>query len=584
VTTLITGTAVTDTAGWTLIHFLWQGTALALMLYVFIGLTKRPALRYGAGVITLVAMTASPLITFFLLLARHRVENGPSKLQLALSSFGVVSGRGADIPLAKVTQSLSSIDWLTCFVWVWLAGVTVFALRAFGGYLLLRRIVRDKCEPLAFEFLERCEQLQKRLALSTTIRYVQSRVVQAPAVVGWFRPVVLIPLSTLTGLSWQQVEAVIAHELAHIKRFDCFVNLFQVAIESILFYHPAVWWVSRFIRNERENCCDDAAVRACGDPGDYARALAFLESGRTAPSLVLAANSGNLKRRVSRILGFETVRQQGIAQGGLALIGTLCIAGALFGAATLREAFAKPAQTQPVLAEPPVAAPIPEPALAASPPAAPKVPTAPKFERSMAGALAPVPPLPPAYVADDEPAATDASKESYIDGLREAGLTNLDVNCLIQMKIQGVTPEYVKQMRAAGVNASPSELVAMKIQGISPDYVTKTRAAGWGDASVGQLIAMKVQGVDPEQAAEFKREFGAQSLSLGQIIAFKVQGVTPDYVRALRAAGFRDLSSGQVLAAKIQGITPGFLQKVRDHGFHDLSLHQLIGLKIAGVF
>jgi len=445
------------------------------------------------------------------------------------------------------------------------------------------RIVRDKCEPLAFEFLERCEQLQKRLALSKTIRYVQSRVVQAPAVIGWFRPVVLVPLSTFTGLSWRQVEAVIAHELAHIKRFDGFVNLFQIAVESILFYHPAVWRVSSFILSERENCCDDTAVRTCGDPGDYARALAFLENGRTVPGLALAANSGNLKRRASRILGFETVRQQGIPQGGLAVIGTLCMAGVLFGAATLRQAFAKPMQTETVITEPQIAAPTPEPALAAVLPAAPKVPTAPKCERPMAGALAPAPPLPPGYVADDEPASTDASSESYIDALREAGLTNLDVNCLIQLKIQGVTPEYVKKMRAAGVNASPNELVAMKIQGISPDYVTRIRAAGWSDASIGQLIAMKIQGVDPAEAAELKREFGG-NLSLGQIIAFKVQGVTPEYVQALRAAGFKDLSSGQVLAAKIQGITPEFVQKVRDHGFHDLSLHQLIGLKTAGVF
>ncbi len=582
-TTLITGTAVTDAAGWTLIHFLWQGTALAFLFYVFTGFTRQPALRYGAGVLTLVAMTVSPVVTFLMLLARHHAETAPSKLEVALNSFDTLASRGVDIPLAKATQSLASIGWLTCFVWVWLAGVAIFAVRALGGYLLLRNIVRDKCEPLAFEFRERCEQLQTRLEFSKTIRYVQSRAVQAPAVIGWFRPVVLVPLSTLTGLSWSQVEAVIAHELAHIKRFDCFVNLFQIAVESVLFYHPAVWWVSSFIRGERENCCDDEAIQACGDPADYVRALAFLENGRTVPGLALAANAGNLKNRVSRILGFETVRQQGIAQGGLALIGTLCIAGVLFGASTLREGFATPAQTETAVVEPQIAVPPHEPPAVALAPAAPRARAAPKLRKLTIAALVPLPPLPPAF-AIDEPTGPAVPNESYIDGLKEAGLTNLDVDSLIQLKIEGVTPEYVRKMRAAGVNASPQELVAMKIQGISPDYVTRVRAAGWSDASDAQLIAMKVQGIDPAQAAEFKREFSPENLTLGQIIAFKVQGVTPEYVRDMRAAGIKDLSSGQILAAKVQGITPEFVQKLRDRGFHDLSLHQLIGLKVAGVF
>src|SRR5207248_11451062 len=109
----------------------------------------------------------------------------------------------------------------------------------------------------------------------------------------------------LSGLTEDQIEAVIAHELAHIRRRDCFANLFQIAVETLLFYHPAVWWVSQRIRIEREHCCDDAAVALCGVAVNYARALTLTEEWRTAPSLMMAANRSPLSQRVVRILGLD---------------------------------------------------------------------------------------------------------------------------------------------------------------------------------------------------------------------------------------------------------------------------------------
>src|SRR6185436_11585192 len=132
----------------------------------------------------------------------------------------------------------------------------------------------------------------------------------APAVVGWLRPVVLIPASAVIGLSAAQLEAVIVHELAHIRRFDALANLLQMAVETALFYHPAVWWISRRIRVEREHCCDDVAVATSGDALGYAKALASLEEWRALPSpaessLALAATGGVLKHRISRLLGLN---------------------------------------------------------------------------------------------------------------------------------------------------------------------------------------------------------------------------------------------------------------------------------------
>ena len=124
------------------------------------------------------------------------------------------------------------------------------------------------------------------------------------------KPVVLLPASALAGLTPQQLEAILAHELAHIRRHDYLVNLLQTLVETLLFYHPAVWWLSRRIRIERENCCDDLAVSLCGDPCTYARALADLEALRgPARSLAMAANGGSLLQRVRRLLGAPTSRR-----------------------------------------------------------------------------------------------------------------------------------------------------------------------------------------------------------------------------------------------------------------------------------
>src|SRR5213075_1678041 len=136
------------------------------------------------------------------------------------------------------------------------------------------------------------------MRLRRAVKLVESAAVEVPAVISWLRPVVLLPASTLTGLAPKQIEMVLAHELAHIRRHDFLVNILQAVVETLMFYHPAVWWMSRRLRIERENCCDDLAVAVCGDALQYARALTRLEELRGGPRIALAANGGSLLTRV----------------------------------------------------------------------------------------------------------------------------------------------------------------------------------------------------------------------------------------------------------------------------------------------
>jgi peptidoglycan/xylan/chitin deacetylase (PgdA/CDA1 family) len=172
-----------------------------------------------------------------------------------------------------------------------------------------------------------------RLRVRRAVRLCQSALVEVPTVVGHLRPLILIPAGALVGLTPQQLEAVLAHELAHVRRHDYAVNLLQAAAETLLFYHPAAWWLSRRVRAEREHACDDAAVEATGDVLSYARALAALETLRAthAPpaALALAANGGSLMQRIQRLVNADRRRARGRRPFAAAAMGLALLLGAL---------------------------------------------------------------------------------------------------------------------------------------------------------------------------------------------------------------------------------------------------------------
>ncbi|MCL5745151.1 MAG: hypothetical protein M1541_14700, partial [Acidobacteria bacterium] len=186
----------------------------------------------------------------------------------------------------------NALPWLVAG---WILGVVVLSLRLAVGWFQIHQARTRSGESLEAQLGARLRELQRRLRLSRPVRLVKSALVEVPTVIGWFRPMILLPASALTGLSPVQLDLILAHELAHLRRWDHWVNLLQIAIETLLFYHPAVWWVSRCVREEREHCCDELAVAVCGNRLAYAQALATLEELRQAPAdLALAAAGGSL--------------------------------------------------------------------------------------------------------------------------------------------------------------------------------------------------------------------------------------------------------------------------------------------------
>jgi len=592
------------TLGWTLLHFLWQGAGLAALFAVAAAVCRSASARYALAVSALVLMMVSPVVTFTWLRAQGNpavqtgAEGALTWARPSTQHATALSGSRAPVAESGAAEAKEML-WL---VEAWFLGVLLLSLRTAGGLILIERMRQREIKPVGAELYAKCVALQRRMGLDRVIRYCECHRLDAPAVLGWFRPVVLLPVRALTGLTEAQIEAVIAHELAHIRRLDCFVNLFQIATETLLFYHPGVWWVSRRIRAERENCCDDEAIVICGDAVNYARALTLMEEWRTAPALMMAANRGPLAERVMRLLGWNggagRIRVAGLAGGFVCLVGALLAGNAFLGIAHAALGTSAPSNQEQksssvIVVKPETTAPKARTAQAAKPAPAPTAQAAPK----------------PQTNPGSEPQTTsDGKKQSYIDAMAAAGIKITDVDELIALKIQGVTPEYVKGMHDLGLQPNAEELIGMKVQGITAEYISEMRKY-FSNLNVEDSIGMKVQGVTPEYirgfhdlgsqpsaedliglkvqgvTPDYVKEMRATGLKPGtdELIGMKVQGITPEYVKLMHAAGFKDLDCDELIGAKVQGITPEFIEKARKHGFQNLTLDKLMALKHADI-
>jgi beta-lactamase regulating signal transducer with metallopeptidase domain len=603
-----------QTLAWSLLHFLWQGAAIAALAAALLYVFRKPATRYLIGVSSLALMLLSFAVTFSLL-------NGSPDMS-------VVTSVPAEVVVPIGTHAPSELPWTGAhaatnisapassaldFAWLargWLAGVFLLALRIAFGLFVIEQLRRRNLVALPDALVERFQALQARLGIARGIRYAECALVNVPAVIGFFRPVVLIPVRALTGLSPEQLEALIAHELGHIKRFDVAVNFVQVVAETLFFFHPAVWWLNRRIRADREDCCDDIAVSAGGSSVSYAKALATIvnwdASRRDVPSFAMAATGGPVAARVARLLG---VKRDGSSTAGV-FTATVILAGALVvGAVSL--GFVEPAQAQVAPAEPAAPALPPSPASIAAPesPPAPMAPVlaavpsaSPAPVVSPAPAAKPAPaarpatrvkpapafrPAPAARAADNEPEVENEAIEtdepevrndtSYIDEIR-AVVGDVDVDDLIALKSQGVDARYITQLRSRGIKASVDEIVAMKAQGVTPDYVKEVRDMGF-DATTDELIAFKAQGITPEYVQSV-RSLGFNA-NADEIIGMKVQGVSAEYVKQMRDLGLK-FGADELIALRAQGVSPDYVKQMRADGFN-ANTDQLIALRVQGV-
>lgn len=330
--------------GWALVHFVWQGAIVALLLACALGvLPSRARLRYAASCAALALMVALPVLTFAGLAARSQhtaTQPAASATAIRPTLWTGDSGASPQPWMARWAAAINQV--LPSVTGFWLAGVILFLCRLNLGLVGTVRLRSPGTEPAAVAMQRVVQSLRVRLGIERAVRLVQSTRVQTPTVVGWLRPAILIPIGCMMGLSEGQVEAILAHELAHIRRHDYLISLFQALVETLLFYHPAVWWVSSQVRREREHCCDDVAVAISGDRVGYAKALSFLAERRGSPQVgAFAANGGILKMRIARLLG---VNRPSLFPRAAAIT-LLALAGSAAGVASLAPGLSRPGQS-----------------------------------------------------------------------------------------------------------------------------------------------------------------------------------------------------------------------------------------------
>jgi GWxTD domain-containing protein len=290
-------TPLAGALGWALLDSLWEGAIVAAALAMVLLATRSPRARYAAACAAMAVMLVGFAVTLICVLPETahapRMPGAP-----AFPAFNTRAGLDA---LSPADSTLAAIaPWLASF---WIAGVWVFCLRHGAGWISVSRLRRRGvcCAPEHWQ--EEVARLSARLRVSRPVLLLESSLAEVPMVLGHLRPLILMPIGLLTGLPSGQIEAILLHELAHIRRCDYLANLLQRFVEGLLFYHPAVWWMSRVIRTERENCCDDVVVQMSGDAHAYAATLAALEQTRWAGRKpAVAATGGSLMKRIRRLL------------------------------------------------------------------------------------------------------------------------------------------------------------------------------------------------------------------------------------------------------------------------------------------
>ncbi|MCB9284826.1 MAG: M48 family metalloprotease [Lewinellaceae bacterium] len=286
--------------GWTMVHSLWQGALLALLLSGFRAVSGRlaPQYRYVAGLSAMIGLFAVSVTTFCLQLETEAIAGDG----ILISLSGVIEEEQVSF-VSNLTAFLNR--QLPFLVIAWIAGLLFFTLRTAGGYWYVHQLRRTGMTLSEAHWQVRMEQIASRLKIRRPVGLMESLQVSVPLVIGHLKPLILLPVGLLNQLSLAEVDAILAHELAHIRRHDFLINLIQALLETLFYFNPAAWYISSGIRAERENCCDDWAIEVCGSSLTYVHALVRLqERAVSMPQFALSMAGGGkpLLQRVRRIL------------------------------------------------------------------------------------------------------------------------------------------------------------------------------------------------------------------------------------------------------------------------------------------
>jgi beta-lactamase regulating signal transducer with metallopeptidase domain len=637
---LLTG-PLSQSIGWALLHLLWQATIVAGILAAVLALVPRQAAttRYAAACAALTLV-----FVMFIGTAVRSYDPGARPIAAVAQQDPAQASQTIPITLSdipKLIAATATASWreqalnavatarrsLPSIVALWLAGVVLLSSRLLLSFLHARRLARRGTSEAGVQWQRAAKRISDALGLRRAVRLLESAAVEVPSVLGALRPVILLPASTLTGLTPDQIEMVLAHELAHIRRHDFLINLLQAFVETLMFYHPAVWWMSRSVRIERENCCDDLAVAVCGNPIQYARALTRLEELRGgALPVVVAANGGSLLDRIRRIATGRAESTSASARWAAAVV-MFVVLGIAIAVPSLpalaqrddppaKAVKAKPATghvdvvesarpesvevdevnvvIEPDGVEPPDIDPEPPvvdiempdfdiamPAMT-PPPAMPAYPSIPVYPAIAPMAMTPPTPAPPPGVAPmalpvlaptPRPGPTPrAPRAPMAMAAMLAGSVDFDSD--------NDTDEPDKDFGASG-KLTVDELIQLRDIGVTPEYIGQMRSL-FPDLSLRSIVQMRAVGVTPDYIKEM-RDAGFEMKTGHDAQNLRAVGVTGEWLQAMRAAGVDIKTTHDASTLRAVGVSPKLVQQLTAAGYSNLSVRELSRLAAAGI-
>jgi beta-lactamase regulating signal transducer with metallopeptidase domain len=600
--------------GWTLLHFCWQGALIAVLYAAADRLTMGAGVRvrYAVALLALMLMPIAATVTFVeqARLVVHVPRGGREVVasQLGVLHAGLVKSMPITAPMVESGELWIAGNARHLLPWidgVWLAGVLLLALRAAGGWYEMQRIRGRAALAIPAEVAVSFARVQDRLRMGRRVVLRVSDEVISPMAMGVWRAAVILPVSALMQLEPAQLEAVLAHELAHIRRWDYLYNLLQTIVECLLFFHPAVWWVSRCTRDLREACCDEVAARSCEDPVIYAEALLQLEEQRTRHvQLAMAAKGreGTLLIRVRQILGEGMTMERTTTSGVRVAVAGAIVLGLLLGsrganglnlahrmkpvmsAARADVAAVMPRGHKSVTAAMPrpVSAQVVEPV--ADPIVTPVVNVVATPNPVVTAVVTPMPI--PMFQGGTRGDRIGTSGQDYIREMKDAGYPldlDKDLDTLISLRSVGVTPEFAKAMAQAGLGTPTlHDLISLKAVGVTPEYLTGLRGSGLAPTDFHEVISERSVGVTPEYAKEIA-SLGIGAADVHELIGLRAQGVTPAYAAELKGAGIPVTDLHELMSMKAVGVTPEYAKSMAAVGFTGMNSHELISMRALGV-
>ncbi len=619
----------------TLLHSIWQGGIIAILLTLVLLFMKKvdTRIRYAVSGLALMILVMVVVGTGWYLLASEfdlMASNSERPVMAyaqagskAQSSSGSASAIATSIdsgdPQTEQTGNSFISGWQFAYLspwitFIWITGMTCIAFKHIIGWVRLKSMTITNASPISPEWATRCEDLCRRFYITRKVGLFVSENISVPCVIGFVKPVVVLPVSMLSGLTGEQIEMILVHELAHIKRYDVLVNYVQKSIETLLFFNPAVWWISRQIRAEREHCCDDFAIFHCGSKKEYARALASLEYSRRSPSLAMAADGTSLLSRVRRIAGLSArggdVMIKGITGmivlGMLAVFGLISVAG-MSGNAVAQEKTSEPFESKRSDVEgyyeleeyegdtlrivyyfknSQISQHVPKASLVGFE----------KFSEQFhleqdAGTFYFVGEV----VEDKDGMWSDGdcyfrANPEFFEKLEKMGVKRSLMGRMfsprreqLQLALTDMSYDYAKEIieRSDG-KVDLEDLTTLHNHGVTIPYITDMEEAGYTGLKLTDLKTLRDHGVNGEYITVL-RKHGYDNLSAREVKRMRDHGVTEDFIEELADQGYTDLSAEEIVRMRDHGVDPYYIVSMNESGYEDVSPQMLVKMRDHGV-